>query len=80
MRVLMRSPLYKLHIPIVESLDPDANNSPFGENTMLVNQLECPVRILMLSPLDTFHRLIVESVDPDAKYSPFGENTTLRIL
>ena len=73
----MHSPLDTLHTLIVLSLDPDAKYSPFGENTTLKTQPECPVRILMHSPLDTLHTLIVLSLDPDAKYSPFGENTTL---
>ena len=33
MRVLIRSPFDTLHTPIVQSLDPDAKYSPFGENT-----------------------------------------------
>ena len=77
MRVLIRSPLDTLHTPIVLSADPDAKYSPFGENTTLVTQSECPVRVLIRSPLDTLHTPIVLS-DPDAKYSPFGENTTLK--
>ena len=77
MRVLIRSPLDTLHTPIVLSPDPDAKYSPFGENTTLKTQLECPVRVLIRSPLDTFHTPIVLSIDPDAKYSPSGENTTL---
>ena len=77
MRVLIRSPLDTLHTPIVLSADPDAKYSPFGENTTLKTQLECPVRVLISSPLDTLHTLIVLSLDPDTKYSPFGENATL---
>ena len=77
MRVLIRSPLDTLHTPIVLSRDPDAKYYPFGENTTLKTQLECPVRVLIRSPLDTLHTPIVLSPDPDAKYSPFGENTTL---
>ena len=60
------------------SRDADAKYSPFGENTTLVTQSECPVRVLIRFPLDTFHTPIVLSADPDAKYSPFGENTTLK--
>ena len=78
MRVLIRSPLDILHTPIVQSLDPDAKYSPFGENTTLLTDCECPVRVLMRSPLNTLHTPIVLSQDPEAKYSPFGENTTLK--
>ena len=77
MRVLIRSPLDTLHTPIVQSEDPNAKYSPFGENTTLQTQCECPVRVFIRSPLDTLHTPIVKSKDPDAKYSPFGENTTL---
>ena len=77
MRVLIRSPLDTLHTPIVPSSDPDAKYSPFGENTTLMTDYECPVRVLIRSPLDTLHTPIVLSLDPEAKYSPFGENTTL---
>ena len=77
MRVFIHSPLDTLHTPIVLSQDPDAKYSPFGENTTLVTENECPVRVLICSPLDTLHTPIVLSLDPDAKYSPFGENTTL---
>ena len=58
------------------SRDADAKYSPFGENTTLETQSECPVRVLIRSPLDTLHTPISPK-DPDAKYSPFGENTTL---
>ena len=75
MRVFIRSPLDTLHTPIVLSLNPDAKYSPFGENTTLTTDDECPVRVLIRSPLDTLYTPIV--LDPDAKYSPFGENTTL---
>ena len=75
MRVLIRSPLDTLHTPIVS--DPDTKYSPFGENTTLKTQLECPVRVFIRSPLDTLHTPIVLSIDPDTKYSPFGENATL---
>ena len=78
MRVLIRSPLDTLHTPIVLSTDPDAKYSPFGENTTLYTDYECPVRVFIRSPLDTLHTPIVLSTDPDAKYSPFGENTTLQ--
>ena len=78
MRVLIRSPLDTLHTPIVQSENPDAKYSPFGENTTLKTLCECPVRVLIRSPLDTLHTPIVLSQDPDAKYSPFGENTTLQ--
>ena len=80
----MRFPLGNLHIPIVESQDPDAKYSPLGENTTLLTQYECPVRVLIHSPLDTLHTSIVESLDmkkdpvPDTKYSMFGENATLK--
>ena len=77
MRVLIRSPLDTLHIPIVLSPDPDAKYSPFGENTTLFMYNECPLSVLIHSPLDILHTPIVLSPDPDAKYSPFGENTTL---
>ena len=77
MRVLIRSPLYTLHTPIVLSADPDAKYSPSGENTTLKTTLEWPVRVLISSPLDTLHIPIVLSIHPDAKYSPFGENTKL---
>ena len=77
MRVLIRSPLYTLHTPIVKSEDPDAKYSLSRENTTLLTGDEWPVRILISSPLDTFHTPIVLSPDPDAKYSPFDENTTL---
>ena len=76
MRVLIRSPLDTLHTPIVLSRDPDAKYSPFGENTTLLTQSECPVRGLIHSPFDTLHTPIFLK-DPNAKYSPFGENTTL---
>ena len=36
MRVFIFSPLDTLHTPIVPLRDPDANNSPFGENTTLL--------------------------------------------
>ena len=75
----MRSPLDTLHTPIVLSSDPDAKYSPFGENTTLKTEPECPMRVLMRSSLDTLHTPIVLLLDPDAKYSPFGENTTLHI-
>ena len=77
MRVLIRSPLDTLHTPIVLSADPDAKYSPFGENTTLKTNDECPVRVLIRSQLDTLHTPIVLLEDPDAKYSPFGENTRL---
>ena len=77
MRVFIRSPLDTLHTPIVQSADPDAKYSPFGENTTLLTADECLVRVLIRSPLDTLHTPIVLSRDPDAKYSPFGENTML---
>ena len=54
----MRSPLYTLHTPIVQSLDPDAKYSPSDENTTLKTYRKCPVRILSYSLLDTFHNLI----------------------
>ena len=67
MKILIRFPLHRLHILIVLSEDPDAKNSPSGENTMLVTQSECPVKVLMCSPLDNFHITIEQSSDPDAK-------------
>ena len=73
----MSSPLDTLHKPIVQSLDPDAKFSPFGENTTLQIEDEWPIRVFIRSPLDTLHKLIVLSADPDAKYTPLGENTTL---
>ena len=76
MRVLIRSPLDTLHTPIVLSSNPDAKYSPFGENTTLQTEDECPVRVFIRSPLDTLHTTI-SNIDPDAKYSPFGENATL---
>ena len=75
----MSSPLDILHTLIVLP-DPDAKNSPFGENTTFETYFEWPVRILMRSPLDILHTPIVESLDPDAKYSPSGENTTLNTI
>ena len=67
MRVLIRSPLDTLHILIVESLDPDAKYSPFGENDKVKTEEECPLRVLMISPLVILHILIVQSKDPEAK-------------
>ena len=61
MRFLIRSPFDTLHTPIVLSQDPDAKYSPFGENTMLQTNDECPVRVLIRSPLDTLHTPIVPS-------------------
>ena len=78
MRFLIRFPLDTLHTPIVQSEDPEAKYSPFGENTTLLTPHVCPVRVLIRSPLDTLHTPIVLSGDPEAKYSPFGENTTLK--
>ena len=77
MRVFIRSPLDTLHTPIVQSLDPDAKYSPFGENATLKTRAEWPEKSLMRSPLDTLHTPIVLSIVPDAKYSPFDENATL---
>ena len=71
----MRAPLGTLHKMIVESSDPDAKYSPFGENATLYIEDEWPVRVLMQTPFDTSQIPIV--LDPDAKYTPFGENTTL---
>ena len=76
MRVLIRSPLETLHIPI-SIKDPEAKYSPFGENAKLKTESEWPMRVFMSSLLYIFHRQIVSSTDPEAKYSPFGENTTL---
>ena len=72
----MHFPLDTFHTPIVQSSDPDAKYSPFGENITLKTYNECPVRVFISSPLDTLH--IVISLDPDARYSPFGENTRLK--
>ena len=80
MKVLISSPLYTLHTPIVQSLDPEAKYSSFGENTTLKTAEEWPMRVLMRSPLNTLHTSIVLFLDPDAKYSPFGENTTLKTV
>ena len=63
----MRSPLYTLHTPILQSQDPDAKYSPLGEKATLFTQPECPVRAFICSPVDIFHILIVQSQDPDAK-------------
>ena len=41
----MSSPLNILHTPIVQSLDPDAKYSPFGENTTLKTMREWPVSL-----------------------------------
>ena len=57
----MRSPLDTLHTPRVLSSDPEAKYSPFGENTTLKTQSECPMRVLMSSPFDTLHTPIVLS-------------------
>ena len=57
----MHSPLDTLHKPIVESPDPDAKYSPFGENTTLQTSDKWPVRVFMRSPLDTLHTPIVLS-------------------
>ena len=75
---MIRSPLDTLHTPIVQSEDPEAKYSPFGENTTLLTKSECPVRVLIRSPFDTLHIPIVLLVYPDAKYSVFGENATLQ--
>ena len=75
----MHSPLDTLHNLIVLSADPEAKHSPFGENSTLKTQDECPVRVFILSPLDTLHTPIVQSLDPDPKYSPFGGNAMLLI-
>ena len=67
MRVIISSPLYTLHTPIVLSADPDAKYSPSGENITLFTGSSCPVRVFIRSPLDTLHTPIVQSRDPDAK-------------
>ena len=67
MRVLIRSPLNTLHTPIVQSLDPVAKYSPFGENTTLKTIFSWPVKVLIRSPLGTLHTPIVLSEDPVAK-------------
>ena len=73
----MSSSVDTLHTRIVLSFDPDAKNSPSGENTTLQIMEDRPWRVFIRSPVYIFHTPIVESQDPDAKYSPFGENTTL---
>ena len=55
----MSSPLDTLHTLIVESEDPDAKYSPFGENTTHLTLLEWPVslnkeQIDQLSILDIY--------------------------
>ena len=72
------SQLYTLHTQIVQSQDPDAKYSSFGENTTLQTYEEWPVRVLIRSPLDTLHTSMVLSQDPDANQTPVGENTTLQ--
>ena len=62
---------------IVSSLDPEAKYSPFGENTTLKTQEECPVKVFIHFPVDNIHTHIFLSQDPDAKVSPLGENATL---
>ena len=76
----MSSPVYVFHSLIVQSIDPDAKYSPFGENTTLQTGQLCPFRVLIRFPFDTLHKPIVWSPDPDAKYSPLGENTKLVII
>ena len=71
-------PLDAFHTLIVLSSDPDAKYFPFGENTKVKTEEECPLRVFMRYPLDTLHTPIVLSLDPDAKYFPFGENTTVK--
>ena len=61
MRVLIGSPLDTLHTSIVQSQDPDAKCSPFGENTTLVTIEEWPFRVLIRSLLHTLHTPIVQS-------------------
>ena len=41
MKVLVCSPLDTLHTPIVQSSDPEAKYSPFGENTTIFTDEEC---------------------------------------
>ena len=77
MRVFIRFPLDTLQTPIVESKEPDAKNSPRGENTTLQTYKEWPVKDFINSPLYTFHNPIDLSLDPDAKNYPFGEKDTL---
>ena len=74
----IRFPLNTLQTPIVLSPDPDAKYSPFGENTTVYTNVECPVSVSICSSLDILHKQIVLSPDPDAKNSPFGENTTVK--
>ena len=76
MRVLICSPLGILHTLIIQSSDPDAKYSPFGENATVFKEYERSVKFMMRSPLDTLHTPIVSV--PNAKYSPFGENATLQ--
>ena len=57
----MSYPLYTFHIPIVQSSDPDAKYSSFGENATLLIQFVCPVRVFISSQVDTLHTLIVFS-------------------
>ena len=41
----MHYPLDILHTPIVLSSDPDAKNSPFGENATLLTAFEWPISL-----------------------------------
>ena len=41
----MSSPLNTLHIPIVESEDPDTKYSPLGKNATLLTIREWPLRV-----------------------------------
>ena len=51
----MCSPLDILHTSIIQFQDPEAKYSPFGENTTLFTELDCPIRVLTISPFDTLH-------------------------
>ena len=59
MKVLVYSPLDTLHTPIVQSSDLEAKYSPFGENTTIFTDEECPVNwkkdhITRFSILETY--------------------------
>ena len=59
LKVFMRFPVYTLHTPILQFIDPDAKYSPLGENTTLVIGREAAKSVLMSSPVDTLHIPIV---------------------
>ena len=63
MKVLVCSPLDTLHTPIVQSSDPEAKYSPFGENATIFTDEECPVNwtkdhITQFSILETYISLL----------------------